>query len=132
MTPVVPEAAFLMGAVPTAPYSTPGTDEVPDSIKPYIADSEAILLARHGSVTFGGSVTEAYDRLEALEHIAQVLFLAHNLGRVQPLSPEELVRLQESVTSRGLPWRYPTSGPATADIAETIVQRVLEELRKGT
>lgn len=130
-TAVVPESAFLMGAVPTADYATPGTREVSDSLAPYIADSEAILLARHGSITFGKDVTEAYNRLEALEHVAQVLFLANNLGSVMPLSAGELGRLKESVTSRGLPWRYPDEGADGSALADLIVQKVLDRLRKG-
>ncbi len=130
-TAVVPEAAFLMGAVPTAPYATPGTDEVPKSIEPFIGRSEAILLARHGSITFGRTVMEAYNRLEALEHVAQVLFLANNLGQVVPLTDDELGRLHHSVTSRGIPWRYPTEGAAGEQLVDTIVQKVVEKLRKG-
>jgi L-fuculose-phosphate aldolase len=128
-TAVIPESAYLMGAVPTADYATPGTREVPDSLDPYIDDREAILLARHGSITFGRNVMEAYNRLEALEHVAQVLFLANNLGQVQPLSAEDLARLKESVTSRGIPWRYPEAGADGSGLTDLIVSRVLERLR---
>ncbi len=128
-TAVMPESAYLMGAVPTADYATPGTDEVSNSLDPYIADREAILLARHGSITFGADVTEAYNRLEALEHVAQVLFLANNLGSVMPLSPGELSRLKESVTSRGLPWRYPEDGADGSGLTDLIIEKVLDKLR---
>lgn len=129
-TPAIPEAAFMLGAVPTAPYSTPGTTEVPDSIEPYIATSNAILLERHGSLTVGSSVAEAYDRLEALEHVAQVLFLARNLGDVAPLTPEQLERLKASVEARGLIWRYPDKD-GMGNLADEIVRRVLETLRSN-
>ena len=129
-TPQVPEAAFVLGAVPTARYSTPGTQEVPDSIEPFIAQHEAILMERHGSITFGTSITEAYNRLEALEHVAQVLFLARNLGEVAPLSDDEIGRLKASVTARGIPWRYPADSSG-APLTDLIVQKVLEQLRNG-
>lgn len=126
--PVVPEAAFVLGAVPTAPYATPGTDEVPRSIEPFVASCRGILLERHGSLTVGADVREAYNRLEALEHVAQLLFLARNLGDVPPLSPGQIESLKAVVTARGLPWGYPDSQGSPGP-TEAIVQKVLERLR---
>jgi len=124
-SPQLPETAFVLGAVPTARYSTPGTSEVPESIDPYVSNCDAILLERHGSLTLGRDVMEAYNRLEALEHAAKVLFLARNLGEVSPLDPNAVARLKNSVTSRGLPWKYPDAGE---DLVNAIVARVLEKL----
>jgi len=73
-TKVLPEVWLMLGRVPVAPYATPATDEVPKSIEPYIVDSRAILLKRHGAITFGGSPTEACMRMEKLEHCARILF----------------------------------------------------------
>jgi len=126
---VVPELAYSLGAVPTASYATPGTVEVPESIEPYIAGSQAILLARHGAVTFGRDLTEAYNRLEGLEHAARILFLARNLGELVPLNPGEVQRLKESVQSRGLPWGFDTAPNSEREDVEAIVQMVLKKLR---
>ncbi|MGA2025876.1 MAG: class II aldolase/adducin family protein [Syntrophobacteraceae bacterium] len=76
---VLPEVWLLLGKVPVAPYATPATDEVPQSIEPYIPDSRAILLKRHGALTFGGSLMEACMRMEKLEHCAKILFYASML-----------------------------------------------------
>jgi len=73
-------------------------------------------------------VAEAYDRLEALEHVAQVLFLARNLGDVAPLTPEQLQRLRNSVEARGLTWRYPDKDDL-GSLKDEIVRRVLQELK---
>ncbi len=126
--PVVPETAFIFGAVPTAPYATPGTAEVPESIRPFVAEADAVLLARHGSLTVGKDLHDAYNRLEALEHVAKILFLARNLGGLNPLSPEELARLRASVTSRGLPWRFPESSDLPNNMVDAIVDRVVKQL----
>ncbi len=56
---VLPEVWLMLGKVPVAPYATPSTDEVPKSIDPYITGSRAILLCRHGALTFGGGLMEA-------------------------------------------------------------------------
>jgi L-fuculose-phosphate aldolase len=71
--PILPEAIVLLGSVPVAPYATPGTDEVPDSIAPYCKDYNAVLLANHGALTWGRDAMEAYYRLESLEHYSLML-----------------------------------------------------------
>jgi L-fuculose-phosphate aldolase len=51
--PLCSEAVLTLGAVPLAPYGTPGTPEVSEALKPYIPGHEAILMANHGVVTYG-------------------------------------------------------------------------------
>ncbi|MGC9967213.1 MAG: class II aldolase/adducin family protein [Syntrophobacteraceae bacterium] len=87
---VLPEVWLMLGKVPVAPYATPSTDEVPRSIDPYVLDSRAILLRRHGALTFGGSLMEACMRMEKLEHFAKVLFYASILeDRKAPVAMTE-------------------------------------------
>lgn len=92
---VLPEVWLTIGPVPTVPYATPSTEEVPHSIAPFVAAHQAFLLERHGSLTLGENLEEAYRRLEKLEHAAQTLLYAQLLsGRAPaPLSPEALVKL---------------------------------------
>jgi L-fuculose-phosphate aldolase len=90
---VLPEVIVALGAVPTAPYTTPGTLEAGEVIRPLIRQFDALLLARHGSVTVGKDLQDAYAKLEMLEHAAQILLLARLLGPVPPLPPEEVNRL---------------------------------------
>lgn len=75
-TKVLPEVWMKLGKVPVAPYATPFTDEVPRSIEPYIMESRAILLRRHGAIAFGANLMEACMRMEKIEHFARVLFYA--------------------------------------------------------
>lgn len=92
---VFPEVWLTVGPVPTAPYATPSTEDVPRSVMPYIDSHHAILLARHGSLTVGRDVPQAYYRLEKLEHAAKSLLAASLFGGrlPDPLSPKELERL---------------------------------------
>lgn len=69
-----------LGAVPVAPYAKPSTDEVPDSIAPYLADHDAVLLANHGALTVGDTLTRAYFRMESLEMFAKTSLYIHLLG----------------------------------------------------
>jgi L-fuculose-phosphate aldolase len=92
---VVPEVIVTMGSIPTAQYATPGTAEVPDSIRQAIRDYDALIMAHHGSLTVGNSLWEAYMRLERVEHTAQITLAAQQLGRVRTLSPEAVAKLEE-------------------------------------
>ena len=86
MAEALPEVWLTIGAVPTAPYATPTTQEVPDSIAPFVKSHQAILLECHGSLTFGKTLKEACLRLEKLEHAAHTLLYAHLLDPRAPRS----------------------------------------------
>ena len=94
---VLPEVWLTIGSVPTAPYATPSTDEVPESVAPFIEHHQALLLERHGSLTLGKDVKEAYLRLEKLEHAAHTLFYTYLLSgqHPTPLPESALIRLRE-------------------------------------
>ncbi len=87
---VYPEAFLSLGIVPCAPYAMPGTEDVPDSIAPYCRDYHAVLLANHGVVTWGTSLTEAWFRLESVEHYATILLNLRILGRESLLTRQEV------------------------------------------
>lgn len=90
---VLPEVIVTLGGIPTTDYATPGTAEVPDSIRQAIRDHDAVLLAHHGSLTVGATLWDAYLRLEKVEHTAKITLAAHQLGQVRSLSPEAVAKL---------------------------------------
>jgi L-fuculose-phosphate aldolase len=92
----LPEVWLTFGSVPTAPYATPATAEVPAAIAPYLKKHQAVLLERHGSLTLGKTLDEAYLRLEKLEHAATVFFYARLLGQdsITPLPAASLEKLE--------------------------------------
>jgi L-fuculose-phosphate aldolase len=104
---VLPELIFQVGWVPVVPYGTPGTPELGERIEPFIGGHDALILANHGAVTMGSSLDEAQIRMESLEHSAKIIFTARLLGRVNPLSPTDVRRLEEMRRGRDLPGSYP-------------------------
>lgn len=92
--PLIPESIVLLGEVPTTPYATPSSEENRQVIAGLIERHDALILARHGALTVGRDLAEAYHRLETLEHTAQIVALAHQLGEPRPLSPEALEKLR--------------------------------------
>jgi ribulose-5-phosphate 4-epimerase/fuculose-1-phosphate aldolase len=53
------------------------------------------MLERHGSVTVGGSLWEAYMRLERLEHSALIALQANAVQPVTPLKDEQIKKLAD-------------------------------------
>ncbi|MEO8724647.1 MAG: class II aldolase/adducin family protein [Acidobacteriaceae bacterium] len=91
--PLCAEILMTLGKVPLAPYATTGTTAVAESLAPLIPDHDAILLANHGVVTYGRDLMEAYLRMEAVEHFAQVALAVRQIGSPQPLGRQEIMAL---------------------------------------
>ncbi len=90
--PIIPEIIVTIGGIPTAPFGTPGTPELPESIREIIRCSDSLIMQNHGSVTVGSNLMDAYKKLDMLEHTARILWLAHVAkGGLEPL-PQESVR----------------------------------------
>ncbi|MGZ9586928.1 class II aldolase/adducin family protein [Paenibacillus marinisediminis] len=155
---VSPEAVVILGTVPVAPYATPGTEEVPNSIAPYCKDYNAVLLANHGALTWGTDIIEAYYRMESLEHYALMLMYSGRIiNQANELNCNQVsdlitIRAKMGITSGGTPaCKYPSdetgSGQAAAasepsvglselsakdkqDMIEAIVAKVTEQVLK--
>ena len=94
LEPILPEVVITLGGIPTAPYATPGTPEVPAAIQDFIREYDAILLSRHGAMTVGRDVMDAYNKMEKLEHTARVVLAARLQGPLAPLPAAEVEKLQ--------------------------------------
>jgi L-fuculose-phosphate aldolase len=93
-TPVLPEVFVMCGRIPTAAYATPSTIESADVIRDLIKDHDVILLDHHGAVSCGKNLDEAYYKMEKLEHAAKTMLAANSLGRIEPLSADNLKKLE--------------------------------------
>ncbi len=98
---IMPEVLLYMGTIPTSRYATPSSPEGPDVIEEYIEKHDALLLDRHGAVTVGPDLFTAWERMEKLEHFAQVVLAARQLGNVRTLSSCELDRLEKTAADLG-------------------------------
>lgn len=93
--PIMPEVIVNFGRVPLAPYGTPSTVEIPDSIESYLAEYEAVLLESHGALTWAEDLLSAYMKMESVEFYAELLYRTTQLGGPRLLSPERLEKLYE-------------------------------------
>ena len=97
-TELLPEGIVQLGTVPIAPYATPSTLDVAQSVAPFCHQHCAILLSNHGAVTWGGSLKEACYRMETLEHISTVTIYTRGfLGAQRPLSSAQITTLTQTV-----------------------------------
>lgn len=99
---LLPEVIFTLGSIPTAEYAPPSTDQVAESIVKPIKDFDAIILERHGSLTVGSDLFDAYNKLERMEHVAEISFKSRQLGGDNPLTPVQVNELYDIKDSLGL------------------------------
>ncbi|MGK9367915.1 class II aldolase/adducin family protein [Melioribacter sp. Ez-97] len=136
---VLPEAIIVIGAVPIAPYGLPSTSEIPDNIRPYIKNSDAILLENHGALTLGSDLFNAYYKMETLEHTASIVWKALQLGNLNVLSPQERDRLLGLREKFNLPGRVTvcstdvnpkaqSANPQPQKLNEGMIQDIVEQV----
>jgi L-fuculose-phosphate aldolase len=92
---VLPEVEVFLGDVPTAVYDTPGTQKFADTIVPHLKASNTIILASHGTVTFGPDLEKAYWNSEIIDAYCRILILARQLGNVNYFTPQQTKELLE-------------------------------------
>ena len=91
-TDLTPEGVMLLGDVPLIPYHTPGSEELVAAI---IAnhESKAMLMARHGAITQGRSIEEAFNRMEEMEFQAKLQTLTGRASSLPWSEVEKLIRM---------------------------------------
>lgn len=97
---IIPEMVVLLGMVPTAPYSTPSSQENSDAITNLIREHDAIMLSNHGSLTVAKSLWDAYMMLETLEHSATILHRALQLSDDLNAIPSEQIQKLVAIRER--------------------------------
>jgi L-fuculose-phosphate aldolase len=124
---VLAEVITTLGSIPIAEYATPSTAELPEAVRKYIKAHDGMLLANHGAVTCGDSVTSAYHKMETIEHFAKISLVARLLGREHLISRDEVERLQGLRGTYGIAAPAPLcADPADAAAADQVLCQVLE------
>jgi L-fuculose-phosphate aldolase len=98
---VLPEVALGVGRIPIVPYARPGTDAVGAALRPLLPRHRALILARHGAVCWGETLAEGYDGMERIEHVAEILKSAMELGGLTSLPAAEMAALDAMRRSLG-------------------------------
>lgn len=91
--PILSEVILTLGCVPLASYGTPSTNELTEAMQPLVKHHNALLMANHGAVAYGGDLWQAWDRLETLEHTAKIAILSRVLGGSKNLPADAIEKL---------------------------------------
>ena len=103
------EGVLQLGVVPLVPYATPTTEEVPESVAPTCKEYHAMLLERHGALTWGRDALEAWRRMEAVEYCANAVHIIegtmHEPKSLSKEQIEKLISIREAmgITTGGIP-----------------------------
>jgi L-fuculose-phosphate aldolase len=88
---LVPEQEVFVGQVAVSPYETPGTLEFARTIRPLAKKHNTILLANHGLVCWGDTVTHAEWYVEVIETYCKTVMIASQLRQPLPEIPPEKI-----------------------------------------
>ncbi len=95
---------LLGGAVRVAPYATFGTAELATAVREALQGRQAALMASHGSVAVGASLSAAMDNALLLEWLAALHHRASVLGTPKVLTQDE----QDDVVRQAMSRNYGT------------------------
>ena len=62
---------------------------MPNSVKPFVRDHSAVLLANHGALAWGPSLLSAFDRMETVEQTAKVYYYVAQMGGGVEMTEEQ-------------------------------------------
>ncbi|MGW7258118.1 class II aldolase/adducin family protein [Streptomyces sp. NPDC054834] len=93
----------LGGPVRVAPYATYGTEELAENMLRALVDRSGCLLQNHGTITYGTTLDQAYDRTAQLEWMCRLWLTASSVPGLTPslLTPEQLAAVGEKLRGYG-------------------------------
>jgi L-fuculose-phosphate aldolase len=98
------EFDVFIGSVALASYETPGTMEFAETVRPYVAHHNAILLANHGVLCWADTPTHAEWYVENLEAFCQTFLIARQFGIPYSRIPREKADALKTIRkNQGLP-----------------------------
>ena len=86
---VLPEVEIFLGDVPITKYAIPGGTDFASTILPFVHKSNVIVLANHGTVSYGETVEKAFWWTEVLDAYCRMLMLSRGLGNVNYFTEPE-------------------------------------------
>lgn len=92
LPPVTAYYVMRVGRLPLVPYFPPGDTRLAEAVRPLVGKHHAVLLANHGPVVAGTSLSAAAGAIEELEETARLFLLlqGHNVRLLTPQQVDEL------------------------------------------
>lgn len=91
----------LGGAPRTAAYATFGSPELAQNVIEALKGRNAAMMQNHGSVAYGSTMTQAVERLELLEWLAELYWRASSIGTPRVLTDKDFEAVIMAAISGG-------------------------------
>jgi L-fuculose-phosphate aldolase len=103
LPPVHYMTVALGGPVRVAPYATYGTDELAAHMLRALDGRSGCLLRNHGTITYGATLDQAYDRTTQLEWMCRLWLTASSVPGLTPslLTEAQLAEVAERLKGYG-------------------------------
>ena len=92
LPPITAYCVMRVGSLPLVPYIPPGDPGLGEAVRPFASRHYAVLLANHGPLVAGRSLSAAAAAVEELEETAKLHLLLRG-ERVRYLEPEQVAEL---------------------------------------
>lgn len=80
LPPITPYSVMKLGKVKMLPFFRPGDERLGEALRDLGGARSAVMLANHGPVVAGQTVTAACDAIEELEATARLALLTRGIG----------------------------------------------------
>ncbi len=98
LPPLTGYHVMRVGPLPLVPYFRPGDRKLAEAVRAHARDHRAMLLANHGPIVAGKTLSAAVQAYEELEETAKIFFLVGN-RKASPLTCEEVGDLNRAFPS---------------------------------
>ena len=92
LPPITAYYVMRIGALPLVPYYPPGDDSLAEAVGKLAGRHHAVLLANHGPVVAGATLSAAMDAVEELEETARLFLLLRDRA-IRTLSETQVAEL---------------------------------------
>jgi len=94
LPPITAYYIMRVGKLPLVPYFPPGDLGLAEAVRPLASRHHAVLLANHGPVVAGNTLSAASGAIEELEETAKLFLMLKN-HKARFLTPEQVSELQQ-------------------------------------
>jgi L-fuculose-phosphate aldolase len=125
-TDLMAEPVVSLGErIPLVPYRLPGAAGWKEDLGAAFRAADAVVMAQHGPFTCGPDLETAWLRMELVEHLARICWLARGLGGPAAIPADDVRTLVERRRKAGL---GPAASLAAAHAADPAVQQTVREI----
>ena len=101
--PSIPEAIVSLGdLIPVTPFAMPGDNQNDTILSQTLSQVDVFMMKGNGVLSVGKTLEEAYLRMELVEHLAKIDFLANQMGNSFTLDRSHIDNLLDKRKKAGL------------------------------